>query len=53
MKALPWIILLVIVVVAATLDSIDKSVGEINVAINAINQNITRIDGAVQALAAE
>ena len=38
---------------ATTLDSIDKSVGEINVSIGHIQGDIQRIDGAVAALAAE
>ncbi len=38
---------------AAALDSIDKSVGEINVSIGHIEGDISRIDAAVAALAAE
>ena len=38
---------------AATLNSIDKSVGEINISIGHIQGDIQRIDGAVAALAAE
>jgi len=38
---------------AATLNSIDKSVGEINVAINAIKEDIDDLEAAVSALAAQ